>query len=81
MALSRWRSDPHLDAALLELVARTIFLHEDGLGAEDSEDRANALGPDDGQRRTWERAPEWERDDYRAAARAAFEVLKRATKE
>jgi hypothetical protein len=63
---------------LVESVARTIYLEEDGMGAEDSEERLAVMGPDPGTFRTWERAPEWERDDYRAAAKAVLRVVKAA---
>ncbi len=60
---------------LVESVASTIYLEVDGMGAEDSEERLAVMGPDDGTRKTWERAPEWERDDYRAAAKAVLRVV------
>lgn len=57
---------------LVDMVAMTIYLEADGMGAEDSEERLAVMGPDDGTRKTWAR------DDYRAAAKAVLRVVKAA---
>jgi hypothetical protein len=59
---------------LIERVARAFWYEEDGLGPEGSAERNSILGGP--PVRTWETIPEWERDDYRAAAKAVILIVR-----
>ena len=69
-------------ASLVDVIAQAIYAEEDGLGPAGSDDRRAAMGEEDPAHpwRTWERAPEWERDDYRMAAKAVLRVVEAALK-
>jgi hypothetical protein len=62
------------DEDLVELVARTFWVHEDGFGSEGNGDRKAVYG--DAPMKTWESIPEWERDNYRAAAKEVIDVIR-----